>query len=169
MTIEGANPSRLMMSILSGPLIDLVELGRNRQSAAGRPFAVKIALMADDVIRRYMREDELLGIRTCLRYQLRSLSWRSYAWFIPLSKYSFSYGTFELEGRTYILPNSLVASVLKYREALSERGTGLGQIIFSDLVAGLEWACWKSQFESKIETSRDIKLISAEEINSYVS
>jgi hypothetical protein len=169
MTIKGTNFSNMTMNILSGPLIDLVELGRKRQTAAGKSFATKIVLLADDVVRRYMREDELLGIRACLRHQLRSLTWRTYAWFIPLGKYSFADGAFELEGRTYILPNSLIASVLKYREALSERETGLGQIIFAELVSGLEWACWISQFESHIETSFDIKLLSAEELNSYVS
>ncbi len=49
-------------TLLSEPLIDLVELGRNCKSAAGRPFATAIALMADGVIRRYVGEDELLGI-----------------------------------------------------------------------------------------------------------
>lgn len=156
-------------TLLSEPLIDLVELGRNRKCAAGRPFATAIALMAEGVIRRYMGEDELLGIRACLRQQLRTLTWRAYAWCVPLGKYYFSNGTFELESRTYILPNSLLASVLKYREALDERGTGLGRIVFSDLAVGLEWACWRSQFESGIETSRDTKLISAEELNRYVS
>ncbi|MDD2659784.1 MAG: hypothetical protein PHY54_08910 [Methylococcales bacterium] len=156
-------------TLLSEPLIDLVELGRNCKSAAGRPFATAIALMADGVIRRYVGEDELLGIRACLRHQLRTLTWRSYAWCIPLGKYSYSDGTFELESRTYILPNSLLASVLKYREALDERGTGLGRIIFSELAVGLEWACWRSQCESDLETSRDTKLISSEELNSYVS
>lgn len=162
-------PANMTTTLLSGPLIDLVEFGRNRKSAAGRSFGTAIALMADGVVRRYMGEDELLGIRACLRHQLRTLTWRSYTWRIPLGKYSFADGTFELEGRTYILPNSLLASVLKYRGALDEGGTGLGRIIFSELVAGIEWACWRSQFESDIENSRDTKLISVEELSGYVS
>ena len=62
----------------------------------------------------------------------------------------FDDGTFELHGRTEVLLNSLIATVLLYRISMDETGTGLGRIIFSELVNGLEWACYASQFEAKV-------------------
>jgi hypothetical protein len=158
-----------MQKFLSGPLLDLVEYGRSRRPPAGKPFATAIALMADMVIRRGMNDQELRGVHACLRQQLRTLTWRSYAWHIPLGKHRFSDGTFELEGRTEILPSSLVATVLLYRPSLDEQGTGLSRVIFSELAIGLEWACYASQFESSLETSASAKLIPERKAQEYIS
>ena len=158
-----------MLKLLSDPLLDLVEYGRSRKPPAGKPFATAIALMADMVIRRDMNDRELRGVHACLRQQLRTLTWRSYAWHIPLSKYRFSDGTFELEGRTEILPSSLIATVLLYRPSLDEQGSGLSRIIFSELAIGLEWACYASQFESSVETSAAAKLIPERKAQEYIS
>ena len=158
-----------MSLLLSGPLLNLVEFGRNRKPPCGKAFATGIALMADMVLRRQMNEQEVLGVRSCIRQRLRTLEWRSYAWHVPIGGHRFVDGTFELEGRTEVLPNSLVATVLLYRTSLDEGGTGLGRILFSELANGLEWACYASQFEKRVEASEHAKLISNDKICEYIS
>ena len=152
---------------LSEPLIDLVELGRGRGPATGKRFAADIVLMADFVIHRDMTKQELQGVRACLRYRLLTLEWRSYVWRIPLpEKHSFNRRTFEIEQRASILPDSLIASVLRYRGALDERAMNLRHVIFTDLVKGLEWACCISRNGNVVEFPA-AKLISALEVDSY--
>lgn len=161
-----------MTLLLDGPLIDLVEFGRYEKLACGRRFATPIALLATGVVSRYMDERELVGIQTCLRYQLRTLAWKDFTFGIPLGRHSLNYGSFDYSDsgdRTYMLPNSLIASVLRYRDALNENGTGLRSIIFSNLLNGLEWACWRSLRESELEKADGTKLFSKSELNSYIA
>lgn len=159
-----------MTGIFEFPLIDLVEYGKSRKRLpVGRPFATHIGSMANSVIHRYIREQELVGIRSCLRQQLRVLHWRSYLWIFPLSSSSFSDGTFELEDRTYILPNSIAATVLLYRAQLDEHASGLSRLVFRDLVNGLEWACHSSLFQAKPEAADAVKLIARDQVENLLN
>jgi hypothetical protein len=124
--------------------------------------------MADHTVLRYMPTGELRGVVSCVRQQLRSLKWRDYIWVIPLNSYRYVDGSFELEGRDQILPEAVVATTLRYREALNEHGTGLRSIIFGEFVRGLEWACYSSIFESRIEAMPQVPLIEPSWVNQYV-
>ena len=155
--------------LLCEPLLDLVHFGRTHRAPCGKAFAIDIALMTDMVLHRYMSEPEVLGIRACIRQRLRTLKWRSCVWHFPVGAHRFADGTFELEERTEILPNSLIATVLLHRTSLDEGGTGLAPIIFSELANGLEWACYVSQFETKVEESANAKLIPVEMVREYIS
>jgi hypothetical protein len=159
-----------MTYLLEPPLIDLVEYGKGRKSPpVGRSFASHIALMADMVIRRYMPAQELEGVRACLRQQLRILRWKSYSWFIPMGSERFTNTAFDVEGFSYVLPNSLVATTLLYRGALDESGTGLARLVFADLVNGLEWACYSGLYGYPLEGSDQPTLVSEEAVHGFIS
>lgn len=115
-----------------------------------------------------MPTGELQGVISCIRQQLRSLKWREYVWVIPLNSYRYIDGTFELKGRDQILPESVVATTLRYREELDERESDLCSIIFGEFVRGLEWACYSSIFESKLEAMPQVPLIEPSLVNQYV-
>jgi hypothetical protein len=158
-----------MSKLFDSVLIDLIEYGRRqRKLVSKRSFAWHIVAMADRVIYRYNSSEQLLGIRSCIRHQLQSLHWYDYMFFIPLSRNRYSSGTFELTGRGYILPNSIIATTLHYREALNEAGTGLRSIVLSEFVCGLEWVCYESIFGSNIETWPEMPLLEATKVEPYV-
>jgi hypothetical protein len=158
-----------MSAFFQSPPIDLVEHGkRQSRPASSRRFAAHVVSMADQTVHRYMSTGELRGVLSCVQQQLRSLKWRDYIFGIPVNSHRYIDGTFELEGRDQILPEAVVATTLRYREALNEQGTGLRSIIFGEFVCGLEWACYSSIFESSLEPKPQVPLIEPSAVNQYV-
>lgn len=159
-----------MSSLLDSPLVDLVDYGKSHKRVpTGKRFATHIAGLANAVVRRHVDQKELAGIQRCLKYELQVLQWRTYFWKVPLSTWQYADGSFANEGRDGILPNSLTATVLLYRNQLNEHHSGLSRLVFSDLVNGLEWACHASIHQSKPEESRGVMLIEPTSVRSYVN
>ncbi len=159
-----------MSYLLEPPLIDLAEYGKSREAGrAGKAFALHILSMATEVIRRGMPAQELIGIRACLRYQVRALRWNNYVWRIPAGTEHFSDTAFEAEGRTYVLPNSVVATTLFYRAALDEHSSGLSRLVFSDMVHGLERACQAGVFGYPVTKHPDLRLFGEEDILPFIA
>lgn len=143
---------------MDAPLIDLAAYGHGRKPGPWRPFGLAVANMAEGTVRRHLPRAELAGIHACLRQTFAHLVWRTKILGIPFTRHRIDDGTFGSEGRGDVLPNSLVATVLVYRDQLSERGTGLGKLVLSDLARGIEWACADSLYID-VESGQGTKLI----------
>ena len=151
-----------IVAMVTGPLIDLIALGHKSSAPTSKPFADPIAYMATAVVHRHLESGELVGIRACIKHNLESLSWRNFVFGFPISTDRYADGSFNLDGRDLILPNSIIASVIKYRDPLNEHSTGLAPIIYIELRRGIEWACVRSLYESHLESTQGIKLLSME-------
>lgn len=159
-----------MVKFLDTPLIDLIEFGRHdRAKYKERKFARDIAYLACGVIERHVSSDELEGIRRCIKFELRNLKWNTFIWLIPLTTHRYKDGSFEAEGRTEILPNSIIATVLKYRDGLKEWDTNLAAILITNFVRGIGRICEESIFSSNIEACDNLIYIDSHAINKMIS
>lgn len=150
-------------------LIDLVELGkRNPKVVASRPFGWHIVGVADGVVWRYDSLRTVAGIRRCLRHELGVLQWKTRFGFIPLATWRFIDTSFCDAGSEFVMPDSIIATALYYRDALNERDTGLREIILSEFVTGLEWACKLSLRISKFEAAPTTPRIRRTDVVKYL-
>jgi len=143
------------------PLIDLIALGHKAAPPTSKPFASHIASLAIAVIHPHMDPGEVQGIRACIAHHLQVLRWSSYFLGIPISSNRFTDGSFDVEGREYVLPNSIIATVQEYRGALSDHSSGLASIVRTELRLGIELACVRSLHESDIATAKGVPLLTA--------
>ena len=159
-----------MVKFLDTPLIDLIEFGRHdRVKYRAREFARDIAYLACGVIERHVSSDELEGVRRCIKFELRNLKWNTFIWLIPLTTHRYKDGSFATEGRTEMLPNSIIATVLKYKDSLKEWDTNLAGILISDFVCGIGKACAESLYSSNFEARDDVAYIDSNEIEKLIA
>jgi hypothetical protein len=132
--------------------IDLIETqkafeARYKNSGISRDrFGFSVVQAAHEAIGRYgVSNDELKGINRTLLACTGNLKKRSYIWMLPLpSQTVFSRGPFgglwESENVS-LLVESLIATVLIYRNSLWEFETNLAQILLYELTCGFERSC----------------------------
>lgn len=145
-------------------LIDLISFGHaNKQMPAGKRFASQIALVAVGSVRCGAGHEYNEGVKACIKHMIRLLSWQDKVCGIPLSKYLFINTTLDLPYAREVLPNSIVATVLKYQHSLNDRGTGMAEIAIAELINGIETACCRA-YRSNFETWDDVEYLDPHEI-----
>lgn len=107
-------------------------------------FGAPVVRMADAVITTYFDKASIKGVKKCLEYEIKRVSWRDYIWIIPLSKHT----PFDPADRDTLslLAESLILTIIAYRIQLNERSSGLSHIVFNEIIQGFEWVCyWESR------------------------
>lgn len=146
--------------------IDLIECGRKfKGKVATDSFGLTIIKLAEAVIRRHQRREELNGIRMCLIYLLGTLRWNE--------GFRLFRSTCKLTAPTripkfYLLADSIIATTLIYRVDLSESNTGLGTIILAEFIQGFECACSASERIGGQNLVANAPLISSAVVSSYI-
>jgi hypothetical protein len=158
--------------------IDLIETqkafeARYEESCIfGNRFGFSVVQAAHEGIGRCgVSNDELRGINRTLLACTGNLQKRVYIWIFPLSsKPVFSRGPFgglwESENVS-LLVESLIATVLTYRNSLWEFETNLAQILLSELTCGFELICdWIVRGVPLDQEKNDlIKLVNVEQLH----
>lgn len=162
------NEANLALEMYQSP-IDLVECGRRHpKKVAAKSFANHVVSLADDVIHTHMPMDELVGIRKCVNHLLRRLEWNEGFRVFPFRKQSYRDSSFKVEGREFMLADSVILTTLVYRTSLDEGVTGLRSIIFGEFVQGLEWICSAAIRTSRLDDVATFPVLESPEIAKYV-
>ncbi len=110
-------------------------------------FGREIVHVAHGAIGRHGVSPELLpGIQRCLIEMAGRLNWRSHIWFIPIPPIHEPFkrgpfGGFCNSEELQLLVDSLLMTILSYRDSLWEFETDLAQILLTDLILGFERVC----------------------------
>lgn len=121
--------------------IDLIELGKKEPEKAIRGhFANHLVLLAYDMVYSYTPDGELITIRDCLRYLIRRLQWKYGFTWLPLGSDSYSRALPE-DSPGELIASSIVLTMLRYSQSAREWDTGLGGILYSEFLNGIERAC----------------------------
>lgn len=148
---------------------DLIECGRTyRRRVATTRFAVPVVAMADAVVRRHQSQGELLGVRKCLIQQLSNLEWNQGYRFLPI-RCKLSSCVSSQSSQYLLLPDSIIATTLLYRESLDESVTGLRGILMREFAQGLEWACSAIERVGNLRSLPEIPRIPVEEVSKLVN
>lgn len=128
------------------PTIDLVrtydEFEKN--SISKKPwrhtFGFPIVNLAIGVISGWPYEEDILGIRKCLEYEVTRLKKKDYFWIFPVG-YTDLGDEIKIYKNQMLLVDSLVFSVIEFNEHLHEHSTGMSEIVRLKLRRGFELAC----------------------------
>lgn len=153
------NPPNTVLSVkgkltmqFSEKCIDLIETQKAFEARYKNPgtsrdrFGFAVVRAAHEAIGRYgVPNEEISGIHRTLLACTGNLKKRTYIWIVPLSSQPvFSRGPFgglwESENVS-LLVESLIATVLTYRNPLWEFETNLAQILLHELTCGFERVC----------------------------
>ena len=109
------------------------------KSVSGKRFGLPLVRMAKAVITDPVGAESITGIQRCFEYEISEIKWYDHIWFIP-----FPWGShWPLQSprdRELIaqISDSLFLNIVANQVQLNEHHTGLADIIFRDLVFGLE-------------------------------
>lgn len=110
-------------------------------------FGHQVVRVAHGALGRHCVSPELLpGIQRCLVEMAGNLKWSSYVWIIPIPPIRAPFmrdlfGGFQNSEALRILIDSLLMTLLAYRNELWEFETNLAPVLLSDLVLGFERVC----------------------------
>lgn len=156
-----------MSRLFEEKCLDLIECGRHfRRKVGTRRFAAPVVAVADEAVRHYRNEDELRGVRDCIRALLRTLQWNE--GFLLLPAHQALTPTYVSEDRIALLASSVIATTLKYRTSLNESHTGLRSIVLSEFIQGVEWACSAVVRIGSVENQPSVPLIAMEQLAGVV-
>lgn len=118
-------------------------------------FGDQIVKLALGVVSGYPHQEDLIGIRKCLEFQICQLKKPEY-----IFKFQFTSSNIgddiKIQNNQRLLSDSLILSVIEFREHLDERATGLASITRNKLRRGFELCCiWGSEGELLDPKSND--------------
>ena len=107
-------------------------------------FGESIVRLVLGVVHGYNRKEDLGGIKLCLNHLLSKLKRKRYIWKIVYSVEDIG-DSIKINKLEYLLIDSLIYSVIEFRDHLNEHHSGLSHIVTSKLIMGFELAClWSS-------------------------
>jgi len=112
--------------------------------------------MADAVI---INMESLEGVKRCIEYQIKRISWRDYLWIIPLFKNIPFYGVASEREIVKLLADSLILTTVLYRESLNSRPYGTRYNFLYEIIMTLEWLCWIVYKTHRLDPENDELLV----------
>lgn len=142
--------------------------GRKRGSACGYCFGADVIRMAEAVIGKHFCSDELMGVKSCIAYQIRQVEGIRYVPFIKSKSKMFGY--FGGTSPVSLLTDSVILTTIAYRMELSETSTGLAHIVFNEMILGFEWVCWWKEHGVRINPAENelIETFDLEKVTGYI-
>lgn len=132
-----------VLNELDSDCYDLIELGKAMNSrCAVWHFATPILNMVYKTIPYGSETRKIPIIRDCITPLIYNLSWWDSVLGVPIRKIYYHRSTPYDGQEECILANSIIATFAKYRLDLNDiGGSGIGSILFSELLRGTEWGC----------------------------
>ena len=107
-------------------------------------FGFSVVNLALGVVTGWPREEDLIGIRKCLVYEVSILKKKDYLWLFPMSTTDLG-NDIKIYKNEMLVVDSLVFSIIEFNDHLYEHSTGMSDIARTKLRRGFEliclWAC----------------------------
>ena len=107
-------------------------------------FGFPIVDMAMVVVTGWQWEEDLIGIRKCLAYEVGILKKKEYLWLFPLGTTDIG-DDIKIHKNEMMIVDSLIFSIIEFNDHLHEHSTDMSGIVRTKLRRGFEliclWAC----------------------------
>jgi hypothetical protein len=108
-------------------------------------FGNQIVCLALGVISEYPREEDLIGIRRCIEFEIGQLKKPEYIFAFHFTSSELGDGI-KIQNNQQLLSDSLILSIIEFRDHLNEHASGLASITKNKLRRGFELCCiWGSE------------------------
>ncbi len=128
------------------PTIDLVRTyeAYEKNTASNKSwkhlFGFPVVNLALGVVSGWPWEEDLVGIRKCLAYEVVHLKKKEYLWVFPMG-YTELGDDIKVNKKEMLLVDSLIFSIIEFNDHLHEHSTGMSSIVRTKLRRGFELAC----------------------------
>ncbi|MGJ8690495.1 MAG: hypothetical protein ACSHXZ_13360 [Gammaproteobacteria bacterium] len=107
-------------------------------------FGFPVVNLALGVVSGWPREEDLIGIRKCLAYEVGSLKKKEILWLFPMATTDLG-SDIKIYKNEMLIVDSLIFSIVEFNDHLHEHSTGMSGIVRTKLRRGFEliclWAC----------------------------
>lgn len=156
------------MNYFQSPVFDLLKLGQMMKRPVSRKsFASHVVDLASQLSLGIAEAKSLNQARELLHNQIARLKWKTYIWVFPVQSYALGHFIYPVQGYEDVIPNSLLCTATKYRDAMHSSDPDARYYCRSLICSGLEWACYKGQREGCPNLHGDIPQLQDFEFNAF--
>lgn len=154
------------MNYFQAPVFDLLKLGQAmKRPVSRRVFASHVIDLAAQLSHGVTDVTSLNQARELLHTQIVRLTWKSYIWIFPVESHALDYSIYPVAGYEYVIPDSLLGTAIRYCGAMNSSDPDVLHYCRSMIRSGLEWACYKAQYEGGPNLYGDMPQIQSAELN----